>query len=38
MGSELGLKTGEAFDVKVKSTVTERRRLSSRKWRTNHEL
>lgn len=34
MGSELGLKTGEAFDVKVKPTVTERRRLSSRKWRT----
>ncbi|GAB5483521.1 MAG: DUF4139 domain-containing protein [Parasphingorhabdus sp.] len=34
MGSELGLKTGEAFDVKVKPTVTERRRLSSTKWRS----
>lgn len=34
MGSELGLKTGEAFDVKVKPTVTERRRLSSSKWRS----
>lgn len=35
MGSELGLKTGEAFDVKVKPTVTERRRLSSTKWRSS---
>lgn len=35
MGSELGLKTGEAFDVKVKPTVTERKRLSARKWRTS---
>lgn len=35
MGSELGLKTGEAFDVKVKPTVTERRRLSANKWRTS---
>ena len=35
MGSELGLKTGEAFDVKVKATVTERQRLSSTKWRTS---
>lgn len=35
MGSELGLKTGEAFDVKVKPTVTERRRLSSSKWRSS---
>ncbi len=34
MGSELGLKTGEAFDVKVKPTVTERKRINSRKWRT----
>ena len=34
MGSELGLKTGEAFDVKVKPTVTERKRLSANKWRT----
>ena len=35
MGSELGLKTGEAFDVKIKPTVTERRRLSPSKWRTS---
>lgn len=35
MGSDLGLKTGEAFDVKVKPTVTERRRLSSSKWRSS---
>lgn len=35
MGSELGLKTGEAFDVKVKSTVSERQRLSQTKWRTS---
>ena len=35
MGSELGLKTGEAFDVKVKSTVTERRRLAPYKWRSS---
>lgn len=35
MGSELGLKTGEAFDVKVKATVSERRRLSQNKWRTS---
>lgn len=35
MGSELGLKTGEAFDVKVKPTVTERKRLSVSKWRTS---
>lgn len=35
MGSELGLKTGEAFDVKVKPTVTERRRLSPSKWRSS---
>lgn len=35
MGSELGLKTGKAFDVKVKATVSERRRLSPNKWRTS---
>ncbi|VAW04148.1 FIG01094483: hypothetical protein [hydrothermal vent metagenome] len=34
MGSELGLKTGEAFDVKVKPTVVKRTRLSRYKWRT----
>lgn len=35
MGSALALKTGEAFDVKVKSTVVERKRLSSSKWQTS---
>ena len=35
MGSELGLTTGLAFDVKVQPTVTERRRLDDRKWRTS---
>src|SRR3546814_14433077 len=35
MGSELALATGEAFDVKVKTTVLSRERLSSSKWRTS---
>src|SRR3546814_4452372 len=35
MGSELALFTGEAFDVKVKTTVQSRERLSSSKWRTS---
>src|SRR3546814_2069883 len=35
MGSELALATGEAFDVKVKTTVRSRERLSSSKWRTS---
>lgn len=34
MGSALALKTGEAFDVKVKTIVAERKRLSSTKWQT----
>ena len=34
MGSELGLVTGEAFDVKVQSVVERRERLSSSRWRT----
>lgn len=34
MGSSMALKTGEAFDVKVKPVVEKRERLSSRKWRT----
>ena len=34
MGSELGLTTGEAFDVKVKPTVERRERLSGDRWRT----
>jgi hypothetical protein len=35
MGSELGLKTGEAFDVKVQPVVENRERLSSSRWRTS---
>ena len=34
MGSELAIKTGEAFDVKVKATVAERTQLSKSRWRT----
>jgi hypothetical protein len=34
MGSELGLKTGEAFDVKVHPVVERRERLGSDRWRT----
>jgi hypothetical protein len=34
MGSELGLKTGEAFDVKVKSTVEDRKQISFDEWKT----
>jgi hypothetical protein len=34
MGSELGLVTGAAFDVKVKPTVERRERLSGDRWRT----
>jgi hypothetical protein len=34
MGSELGLKTGEAFDVKVQPVVEQRERLGSDRWRT----
>ena len=34
MGSELGLTTGEAFDVKVKPTVERRERLGTDRWRT----
>ncbi|WP_332812786.1 DUF4139 domain-containing protein [Sphingomonas sp.] len=34
MGSELGLKTGEAFDVKVHPVVERRERLGSARWRT----
>lgn len=35
MGSDLGLKTGEAFDVKVQPVVEKRERLSSDRWRTS---
>lgn len=34
MGSELALATGQAFDVKVKTVVESRQKLSDRKWRT----
>ncbi|HYD12579.1 MAG TPA: DUF4139 domain-containing protein [Allosphingosinicella sp.] len=34
MGSELGLTTGQAFDVKVKPTVERRERINSTRWRT----
>lgn len=34
MGSSMSIRTGEAFDVKVKVVVEERTRLSSRRWRT----
>ena len=34
MGSELGLVTGQAFDVKVQPVVERRERVSSGRWRT----
>jgi hypothetical protein len=34
MGSDIGLTTGQAFDVKVRPVVEERTRLSSSRWRT----
>jgi hypothetical protein len=34
MGSELGLTTGQAFDVKVRSVVERRERLGTDRWRT----
>jgi hypothetical protein len=34
MGSDIGLATGLAFDVKVQPIVEERTRLSSSRWRT----
>ena len=34
MGSRLAIKTGEAFDVKVKAVVQTRERAGSNKWRT----
>jgi hypothetical protein len=35
MGSQLGLVTGEAFDVKVKPTVERRERINDSRWRTS---
>ena len=34
MGSELGLVTGQAFDVKVKPVVERRERINGARWRT----
>jgi hypothetical protein len=34
MGSELGLTTGQAFDVKVRAVVERRERLGDARWRT----
>ena len=34
MGSAISIRTGEAFDVKVKTVVEERTRISSSRWKT----
>jgi hypothetical protein len=34
MGSSLSLATGEAFDVKIRSTVEERTRVNDSRWKT----
>jgi hypothetical protein len=34
MGSDIGLKTGEAFDVKVHPVVVSRQKMSDSRWRT----
>jgi len=34
MGSNVAIKTGEAFDVRIQPTVEKRERLSDGKWRT----
>ncbi|MFN3944289.1 MAG: DUF4139 domain-containing protein [Allosphingosinicella sp.] len=34
MGSELGLTTGQAFDIKIHPIVEERERLSNQRWRS----
>jgi hypothetical protein len=34
MGSDLGLKTGEAFDVKVQPVVQQRDRITAEQWKT----
>ncbi|MCP3731668.1 DUF4139 domain-containing protein [Sphingomonas sp. MG17] len=34
MGSRIAIKTGEAFDVKVKTVVQTREKVNDRKWRT----
>jgi hypothetical protein len=35
MGSALGLKTGDAFDVKVRPVVEKREKIGSDRWRTS---
>ena len=35
MGSALGLKTGEAFDVKVRPVVEARERIGTTRWKTS---
>ncbi len=34
MGSDIGLTTGQAFDVKVQPVVAERKRITTEEWRT----
>jgi hypothetical protein len=34
MGSSMSIRTGEAFDVKVKTLVEERTRINKRRWKT----
>jgi hypothetical protein len=34
MGSDIGLATGQAFDIKVRPVVEERTRLSDNRWKT----
>jgi hypothetical protein len=34
MGSQMSIRTGEAFDVKVKTVVVERTRVNGRRWKT----
>jgi hypothetical protein len=34
MGSDIGITTGQAFDIKVRPVLEERTRLSSDRWRT----
>jgi hypothetical protein len=34
MGSAMSIRTGEAFDVKVKTVVVERTRINNSRWRT----
>ncbi len=34
MGSAMSIRTGDAFDVKVKTVVEERTRINANRWRT----